>query len=280
MSQVHLKDYEQAQLNVIRRWLAHDEAGMAHLFDPFTTALQGGIAPLLPPEGLTVLRAVCDRLLGAGHQEWNHLRRQLSADLAEIKDWQDLQQQPLEVCDRLQGRVQAIALGQATVEGLLTAPLEGVGELADVGLSLLGGLKTIQRVGLCYGFGSAAVFEQEIVWSTLATSFAATAVERQHTLGSLLVRDPDLPRQTVAELLTDTALETLTDTTVEAVFEQAIINLSEELSGELVPLVGVVLGVAANDQFVMQVTTTARYVYQLRWLLRTYGGRDTDRAVS
>ncbi|MCI3280867.1 hypothetical protein L5470_07725 [Synechococcus sp. PCC 6717] len=31
MSQVHLKDYEQAQLNVIRRWLAHDEAGMAHL---------------------------------------------------------------------------------------------------------------------------------------------------------------------------------------------------------------------------------------------------------
>jgi len=275
---LRLNEYEHSQLHAIRHWLTHNAVGMPSI------AASRAITPLLPSQGLRVLRATCDRLLGSADQEWAHLKtqlgRQLAADHLEIRDWQDLQQQPLQVCDRLQARVQAIALGSATLEGLLTAPLEGVGELADVALALLLGLKTIQHVGLCYGFGAATPLEQEMVWGTLATSFATTALERQHTLGSLLVRDPELVRETVAELLTDTALETLTDTTAEAVFERAIIHLSEELSGELVPLVGVVLGVVANEQFATQVATTARYVYQLRWLLRAYGGKATDRAVS
>lgn len=67
---------------------------------------------------------------------------------------------------------------------------------------------------------------------------------------------------------------------MEAVLSRALVMLSEELSGELIPVIGTALGVLESEQFAREVATTARYVYQLHWLLRAHGGSGVDRACS
>lgn len=57
---------------------------------------------------------------------------------------------------------------------------------------------------------------------------------------------------------------------------RVLVTLSEELSGELIPVIGIALGILESEQFAQEVATTARYVYQLRWLLRAYGGSGVD----
>ncbi len=166
------------------------------------------------------------------------------------------------------------------MEALITAPFDFLGELVDVGFTLLLGLQTIQGVGLCYGFGSETTVEQHIIWGTLEISFAGTARERQHLLLSLLHPSEESERGAIAGLLEDSAFEVFTDNTVEAMLSRVLVTLSEELSGELIPVIGIVLGILESEQFAQEVATTARYVYPLRWLLPACGGSGVDLACS
>lgn len=271
-----LTDYERQQIKKISAWLREETNPLQQAVQSVNATVERHVSRMLSPEHLAILRKAGDRLLANSDQAWQHLKQRLGNTRMPVDHWQDLKDQPLEVCDRLQARVAGAALTNAALEALITAPFDFLGELVDVGLTLLLGLKTIQAVGLCYGFGSETTVEQHIIWGTLGISFAGTAKERQHLLLSLLHPSEDSERGAIAGLLEDSAFEVFTDNTVEAVLSRALVMLSEELSGELIPVIGTALGVLESEQFAREVATTTRYVYQLRWLLRAHGGSGVD----
>lgn len=277
---IDLTDYERQQLTKIKAWLTEESSPLTQVVQSVNRSVERNISQILSPEHLAVLRKAGDRLLAHSDPTWQHLKQRLGSPQMPVEHWQDFKDQPLEVCDRLQATVAHAALTKAALEVLMTAPLDFLGELVDVGFALLLGLKTIQEVGLCYGFGSETTAEQHIIWGTLGISFATTAKERQHLLLRLLHPSEESERGAIASLLEDSALEVFTDNTVEAVLSHALVTLSEELSGELIPVIGILLGILESEQFAHEVATTARYVYQLRWLLRAHGGKGTDLACS
>ncbi len=273
---IALIDYERQQIRKISAWLREETNPLQQAVQSVNAKVERNVSGILSPEHLAILRKAGDRLLAKSDQPWQHLKQQLGSTRVPVEHWQDLQNQPLEVCDRLQPSVAGVALTKAAVEALITAPFDFLGELVDVGFTLLLGLQTIQGVGLCYGFGSETTVEQHIIWGTLGISFAGTARERQHLLLSLLHPFEESERGAIAGLLEDSAFEVFTDNTVEAVLSRVLVTLSEELSGELIPVIGVALGILESEQFAQEVATTARYVYQLRWLLRAHGGSGVD----
>ncbi len=273
---IALTDYERQQIRKIRAWLREEANPLQQAVQSVNATVERKVSQFLSPEHLAILRKAGDRLLANSDRAWQHLKQRLGSARIPVDHWHDLKDQPLEVCDRLQASVAGAALTKAALEALITAPLDFLGELMDVGFALLLGLKTIQEVGLCYGFGDETMAEQHMIWGTLGVSFAATAKERQHLLFSLLHPSEENERVAIAGLLEDSAFEVFTDNTVEAVLSRALVTLSEELSGELIPVIGIALGVLESEQLAQEVATTARYVYQLRWVLRAHGGRGVD----
>lgn len=183
---IALTDYERQQIRKISAWLREETNPLQQAVQSVNAKVERNVSGILSPEHLAILRKAGDRLLAKSDQAWQHLKQQLGSTRIPVEHWQDLQNQPLEVCDRLQASVAGVALTKAAVEALITAPFDFLGELVDVGFTLLLGLQTIQGVGLCYGFGSETTVEQHIIWGTLEISFAGTARERQHLLLSLL----------------------------------------------------------------------------------------------
>ncbi|BAY51604.1 hypothetical protein NIES2134_108050 [Thermostichus vulcanus NIES-2134] len=275
-----LTDYERQQIRNISAWLREETTPLQQAVQCVNAAVERHICGMLSPEHLATLCKAGELLLANSDHAWQHLKQRLGSGQIPVEHWQDMKDQPLEVCDRLQGSVAGAALTKAAVAALITAPLDFLGELVDVGFALLLGLKIIQEVGLCYGFGSETSVERHILWGTLRISFAATGKERQHLLLSLLHPSEENERGAIAGLLEDSAFEVFSDNTAEAVLSRALVTLSEELSGELIPMIGIALGVLESETFACQVATTARYVNQLRWLLRAHGGSGVDLACS
>lgn len=277
---IALTDYERQQIRKISAWLREETPPLQQAVQSVNATVERQVSQMLSPEHLAILRKASDRLLANSDRAWQHLKQRLGNARMPVDHWQDLKDQPLEVCDRLQASVAGAALTKAAIEALITAPLDFLGELVDVGFALLLGLKTIQEVGLCYGFGSETTAEQHMIWGTFGVNFASTAKERQHLLLSLLHPSEESERGAIAGFLEDSAFEVFTDNTVEVVLSRALVTLSEELSGELIPVIGVALGVLESEKLAHEVATTARYIYQLRWLLRAHGGRGVDLACS
>ncbi|HIK34398.1 MULTISPECIES: EcsC family protein [unclassified Thermosynechococcus] len=179
---IALTDYEGQQIKKISAWLREETTPLQQRVQSVNATVERKVSRMLSPEPLAILCKAGDRLLANSDQAWQHLKQRLGNTWIPVDHWQDLKDQPLEVCDRLQARGTGAALTKAAVAVLITAP--------------------------------------------------------------------------------------------------SLVTLSEELSGELIPVIGIALGVLESEQFAQEVATTARYVYQLRWLLRAHGGSGVDLACS
>ena len=156
----------------------------------------------------------------------------------------------MEECDRMAHQAGLTALAIAIAEGAATGAGGPWTTLLDVPLVIVVALRTIRKIGHCYGYSLESDEDRKLVLGILSISLSGTLDLRRQRLRRL--RDVE---RMVAEQ------------TEEEIFVQEIVQFAFQLEiFEEVPGVGAISGALLNAEFMHRVDVTARRVFQEHWL--------------
>jgi hypothetical protein len=169
---------------------------------------------------------------------------------AGVRDLTDLRKKPLEECDRLAQDVANTARALATIEGAVTGVGGPLTSFIDVPLLFISALRTIVRISHCYGYPGDNPSDRYFNLGVLTIATAGSVATRLERLEQL---------QDLEELLVE-------ETQVDLIRSELLSFLFQLEIFEDVPGVGIASGAVLNLSFMHRVETTARRVFQERWL--------------
>lgn len=258
----NLTAYEAAQFAAIQQWQQQEIAGLTWLLGHGLNLLKGVLNVLIPAVVFEKIGVTCDAATANWQQDWQDLK-----PLAEVEDYSLLRQGTLNTCDALASHVTEQALVETTAEGGITGLFEWFGEVVDDGLTIVLALRTIHRIGLCYGYAPETAKEQAFAWEILNVGIAQTPTERQSALTALRDLRVQLnPQQPEQETLRDSLEEDANAMLLDSVVEQGLAELTEETAASIVPVLGLFLSIWADRSMIEAVSTAAQREFQLRWL--------------
>ena len=189
---------------------------------------------------------------------------------AEVGDTEELRGQPLCKLDDLADGVHNWAIGYAVAEGGLT----GAGGLftiaIDVPFIVTLAVRTIRKIGMCYGYVDTSDFEQNFAMSVLSAAGANSIEEKTAALLTLRTIEVVLLRTTwkkMAEKATEQQFSReAMILSLKVLAKQLGLNLTKRKALALIPLVGAPIGAAVNGSYIKDIGWAARRAYQERWL--------------
>jgi hypothetical protein len=239
-----LTAYEAEQVGQIAAWKSEPPNPLSELWRLITLPGAKLVERIIPD---TVVRAAIEKSydvteLLAGAED---IKRQ-----AGVTDLSELQDKPLEECDRLARQVGMAAQAMAVAEGAATGAGGMLTTLLDVPLLFILGLRTIIKTGHCYGYPFEHRKGRHFALGVLVAAIS----------GSLEVRRLRISRLRELEDL-------LLEETQEDIVAEELLSLLFQLEiFEEVPGVGAISGALLNLTFMHRVDVTARRVFQERWL--------------
>jgi hypothetical protein len=239
-----LTDYEAQQVEEIAAWKSAAPNRISELVKWTTLPLAKVVEQVIPD-------SVAEAAIEKAYETADFLAGQRDVmKKAGVKTLEDLRHKPLEECDRLASAVGIGAQGISLIEGAVT----GFGGMATTALDipLLFGLalRTIIKIGHCYGYPLDQEYDQRYVLQILVIGACGSLDVRQERLNQLR----DIEKLAVEEAQD----EIVTEEVLSFVFQL------EEF--EEIPGVGAVSGALLNYAFMRRMEVTARRIFQERWL--------------
>ncbi|MFB2876343.1 EcsC family protein [Floridanema aerugineum] len=260
---IQLTEYETNQFKEILDWLDDKPFWLAELLGYILSASKELISLIIPESLFNKIGAACDAATANWQQDWQELKTG-----ALVEDYHQLRSGDLERCDRLAAEVAQHSLEKITAEGGMAEIVEILGEIVNDGLAIVLALRTIHRIGLCYGYAPENLQEKAFAWGVFNVGIAQTQRERQEARKNiqnlrLALDERKLEKETLADSIEDDTDDLLIDSAIE----QVITTLTEETVGGIVPVLSIFLSLWADDSMISEVSTAAKREYQLRWLL-------------
>ncbi len=182
---------------------------------------------------------------------------------------------------KVQSRATWMAAGIGMVSGVFGIFALPIGMAAMLNLAL----RTIHRVGLCYGYATPTEGEHLFVYYTLSLAGYRGPEDKAISLDAMrdLQAKTVLPPPAVTEAA---AGEPLDDSVRHHAFDIAHHDFSREITKQLVtvrlltaiPGIGAVVGLVVDTSYMRSVGRAARHAYEVRWLRDR--GRWPDQADS
>ena len=242
--QAELTAYESEQIHRIALWKSEPPNPLSELWKRVTYPGTKAIEKLIPKRilRLSIEKSYDAAELTAGRED---IKRR-----AGIDDLTELQRKPLEECDRLADQVGMSAQALAAVEGAATGAGGVLTTLIDIPLLFVLSLRTIMRIGHCYGYPLEHRKGRHFVLGVLVAAASHSLESRRRRLLRLRELEDLIIEETQEEILGDELLSFL--------FQLEIF--------EEVPGVGAISGALLNLAFIRRIDVTARRVFQERWL--------------
>ena len=243
---VPLNEYEARQADEIAAWKAERPSLVMAAFRGLSRPLSRLAARVVPHATIRALIAKAERMSEkfGGPEE--------IARMAGVHDIRELRDRTLEECDRLAVTISTPAQRQAMMEGAIAGLGGVVTETLNVPVLLTAALRSIYRIGYCYGYPLDTEIDRLFVLAILELSTADEPARRQALFQQLKnlgthAANGQAPAKPVS-----------LDGVEEALFE--------DLAFGAVPIVGDVTSILMDYDFIRRVDTTARRVFQERWL--------------
>jgi hypothetical protein len=239
-----LTEYEAEQLRRIAAWKAEPTNPFAEVFKRLTRPGARFVEMFLPDEivrrGLELAYDAAEVFAGR-----DDVTRQ-----AGVADLSELLHRPLEECDGLAEGVARRSWVIAGVEGAATGAGGVLTTLLDVPLLFVLALRTILKIGHCYGYPLDRTQDRPYVLGVLIVATSGSLATRRERLDEL--------RELEEWLLEETQEDVIAEEAASFLFQ---LEVFEEIPG-----VGAVSGALINLAFIHKVTSSARHVFQERWL--------------
>lgn len=237
-------DYEAQQVREVASWKSRPPNPFAELFRWVVRPIAKGVETLIPdPLGLAAV--------DAAYRASDVLATQADVKRrAGVGDVRDLQRKPLELCDELATSVGRSASTLAAVEGFATGAGGVWTTLIDIPLLFVLSLRTIIKIGHCYGYPLDRPADEAWVLGAFAVALSATPERRAKLMERLRETEDLLVEETQEQVLIEEAASLVTQIEV---FES-------------VPVFGAATGALLNLSMINRVDVTARRLFQERWL--------------
>lgn len=239
-----LTDYEAEQVCQIAAWKAQHANPFAEAFKSITLPAAKVVEAVIPN---SLVQYAIEKAYDLA--EFTAAQEDLKAQ-AGVSDLRDLRHKPLEECDRLATQVSLLWQAVAVIEGAATGA-GGIWTTAlDVPVLFALAMRTILKVGHCYGYPLDNERDRKYVLGILVVGSSSSRETKLERLGNL--------RDVEDWLLEETQENILTEEAASILFQLEVF--------EDVPGIGAFTGGLFNLAFLHKINVTAQRVFQERWL--------------
>lgn len=239
-----LTPYEERQVHAIAEWKSQPPNPFAETIKMLTLPGASALEKVIPDR---LARGAIEKAydVSAYFSGMDDVKR-----LGGVADVTAMRQKQLEVCDRIARRIGLSAQSLSFVEGAATGAGGAITTIVDIPLLFILSLRTILKIGHCYGYRLDTPRDRQFVLGVLITATSTTLNVKRERLWQL---------REIEEWL-------LEETQEEVVAEEALSLLFQLEVFDAIPGVGAISGGALNLAFMRRVENTARHVFQERWL--------------
>ncbi len=260
-----LNNYEQRQVKLIKEWKNTEPSivsqGIGKVLSPLTWAAEKVI-----PEA--AIRGLLD--FSSTIAEWLTDTSDILRD-GKVNSVKELKTKDLKLSDELANEVHNWAIGIATVEGGVTGTTGLPGMAADIPSIITLALRTIHKIGVCYGFEVKTKEDRDFIRSIMAASGANDMSEKLAALATLRSIEVTIAKQTWKKMAEAAAQKQMSKEAaiigLKNLAKQLGVNLTKRKALQTIPIVGAVVGASVNGSYIQDVGWAARRAFQERWLI-------------
>lgn len=265
---MHLSEYEKHQIREIGEWKREEPSVASKVVGFVLTPLTWLIHKVVPD---AAIRGVLD--LSSSAAEWLTDTDDIVRD-AGVNRVEDLKKHDLEKSDQLANEVHNWAIGLATVEGGGTGAAGVFGLAVDIPAIIVIALRTIHKIGVCYGFEVKTKSDREFVLAIMAASGANEMKEKVAALSTLRAIEVSVAKTTWKKLAEKAATEQFGKEAgiigIKNLAKQLGINLTKRKTLQAIPAIGAIVGASVNGWYIKEVGWAARRAFQERWLMENH----------
>ena len=258
-------DYLMQQYTLIKAWENEEPGVVSKTF-----------GKLLSPVGKLISVVVPEKVIESAINAANAAAQYLTDTDDVLRDGkvesiEELRTKDLKLCDQMADSVHNWAVGIATAEGVAGGFVGLPGLVADIPFITTLALRTIHKIGVCYGYVadvSNAEEEKAFVLGVLAAANASTLGEKASFILGLKQISLLIQRNAWKKLAEMGSASILAKSIVSVRQAAKLIgvNLTKRKASQSIPFIGGAVGAALNASFINDIAWAARRSYQRRWL--------------
>ena len=191
--------------------------------------------------------------------------------LADVENIQDLRKKKLKLSDQLADNVHDWAVGVAALEGGATGFSGLPGLAVDIPAIITLALRTIYKIGLCYGYECKTEADKNFVLGILSASGANSLSEKLTALITLRNIEVIIAKQSWKVITEKAAAQQMSKESAiiatKNLVKQLGINLTKRKILQAIPAIGAAVGASVNGLYIKEVGWAARRSFQERWLI-------------
>ena len=188
-----------------------------------------------------------------------------------VSEIDELKKKDLMLSDKLANEIHNWAIGVASAEGVGSGMWGIYGLVLDIPFIITFALRTIHKIGLCYGYKNKDEKGRYFVLALLSAAGANTASEKADAVKILRAIDVMIAKQTLKTVAEKAAQRQLVKESVligmKSLGRQLGVNITERKVLQAIPAIGAAVGGSVNAWFINDVGWAARRAFQERWLI-------------
>lgn len=260
-----LTHYEKQQLLLINKWKNEEPSVVNQAFGKALKPISWAIEKVIPEKAIQGLLDGANEV-GRFFADKNDIIRD-----GKVTKLEDLKNKDLKLSDQLANEVHNWAIGLATTEGGVAGFFGLPGTVVDVPTVITFALRTIHKIGLCYGIDCKTEQDKKFVLGILAASGANSVEEKTAAILALRSIQNTIAKQTWKKMAEKAAQQPFgreaAILAVKNLAKQLGINISKRKALQAIPFIGAVVGASSNGWYIKDVGWAARRAFQERWLL-------------
>ncbi|MFQ5542718.1 MAG: EcsC family protein [Nitrospiria bacterium] len=257
--------YEREQAEQIKTWHSEEPGIVSQSFGVMLSPATWLIDKIIPQASI---RGVLD--FSNALAEWMADEKDILRD-AGVSDLLELKKRDLRLSDDLADSVHNWAIGIGAGAGGATGAVGLPGIIVDIPTIITFALRTIHKIGLCYGYRVNTKEEKDFILAIMAAGSANEMSEKMAALSLLRSIGVTLAGQTWEGIARRAAVNRFSKEggiiAVKTLAKQLGINLTKRKALQAIPAIGAVVGASANGWYIKEVGWAARRSFQERWLL-------------
>jgi hypothetical protein len=260
-----LSSYESMQLSLIEKWKNEAPGIVSKAIGWVLTPVTWVIQKIVPQKAI---QGAIDAANQVG--QWLTDTKDIIRD-GKVNNIDELRHKDLELSDKLANEVHNWAIGIAAAEGagagavgILSAPLDIPAVITLV-------MRTIHKIGICYGYECKTQEDKLFVLTILAASGANSMEEKVAALVTLRQLEVIIAKQTWKTIGQKAVNEKLSKEAaiigIKNLAKQLGVNLTKRKAMAAIPVIGAAVGGSVNGWYLKEVGWAARRAFQERWLI-------------
>ena len=183
----------------------------------------------------------------------------------------DLKNKDFKLSDELANSIHNRAIGLAVAQGGAAGAVGIVGLAVDIPAIIMLALRTIHKIGLCYGYECHSEMDKNFALGILSASGANSMSEKIEAIATMRLIEVTISKQKWKAMTEKAAGRQLSKEggiiAIKNLAKQLGINITKRKAIQAIPFIGAAVGASVNGWYVKDVGWAARRAFQERWLV-------------